>query len=196
VLGRRTGHEQQPILRPAETPVQAETAQPVSDVAAERPESSGLVYEDDAAAGIRAIVAGDPAFDVGRFLEGAQAAYRMVLEAFWKGDREELRHLVAKEVLASFEEAIDAREAAGHRFENRLVRIERAVIQDASLEGRTARITVRFDSDIAAVTRDSGGELVAGSMSDAVGANDVWTFSRTLGTGDPNWLLVDTDEAD
>ena len=196
VLGRRTGHEQQPILRPAETPVQAEPAPPLSDIAAERPEASGLVYEDDAAAGIRAIVAADPSFDVGRFLEGAQAAYRMVLEAFWKGDREELRHLAADEVLASFIEAIDAREAAGHRLENRLVRIERAVIQEASLQGRKADITVRFDSDIAAVTRDSADELIAGSMSDAVGANDVWTFSRTLGTGDPNWLLVDTDEAD
>src|SRR5688572_15123777 len=163
VLGRRTGHEQQPILRPAETPVQGESAAPLSDVAAERPEASGLVYEDDAAAGIRAIVAADPNFDVGRFLEGAQAAYRMILEAFWKGDREELRHLAADQVLASFEEAIDAREAAGHRLENRLVRIERAVIQEASLKGRTADITVRFDSDIAAVTRSGEGELIAGS---------------------------------
>ena len=99
-------------------------------------------------------------------------------------------------MLASFEAAIDAREAAGHRFENRLVRIERAIIQEAVLQGRTASITVRFDSDIAAVTRGSEGELVAGSMSDAVGANDVWTFRRTLGSGDPNWLLVETDEAD
>lgn len=196
VLGRRTGHEQQPILRPAETPVQAEPAPAVSDAPAERPEALGLVYEDDAAAGIRAIVAADPHFDVGRFLEGAQAAYRMVLEAFWRGDREELRHLAADEVLASFEEAIDAREAAGHKFDNRLVRIERAIIQEAALEGRTASITVRFDADIAAVTRDSDGELIAGSMSDAVGANDIWTFRRTLGTGDPNWLLVETDEAD
>jgi predicted lipid-binding transport protein (Tim44 family) len=196
VLGRRTGHEQQPILRPAETPAQAEPAPPVADVAAERPEASGMVYEDDASAGIRAIVSADPAFDVGRFLDGAQSAYRMVLEAFWKGDREELRHLTADEVLASFEAAIDQRESDGHRLENRLVRIERAVIQEASLAGRTADITVRFDADIAAVTRDSEGALIAGSMSDAVGANDVWTFRRTLGSGDPNWLLVDTDEAD
>src|SRR5688572_3424450 len=196
VLGRRTGHEQQPILRPAETATAPEQPLPLADIAPERPESSGMVYEDDAAAGIRAIVAADPSFDVARFLEGAQAAYRMVLEAFWKGDRYELRHLAADEVLASFEAAIDAREAAGHVLDNRLVRIERAVIQEAALEGRTASITVRIDSDIAAVTRDSNGELVAGSMSDAVGAKDVWTFRRTLGTGDPNWLLVETDEAD
>src|SRR5688572_4192157 len=196
VLGRRTGHEQQPILRPAETATAPEQPLPLADIAPERPESSGLVYEDEAAGGIRAIVAADPSFDVARFLEGAQAAYRMVLEAFWRGDREELRHLAADEVLASFEEAIAARDEAGHKLDNRLVRIDRAVIQDAGLEGRTATVTVRFDADIAAVTRDSSGELIAGSLSDAVPANDVWTFRRTLGSGDPNWLLVETDEAD
>ena len=196
VLGRRTGHEQQPILRPAETPVAPEPAAPVADPAPERAEASGMVYEDEAAAGIRAIVAADPAFDVGRFLEGVQAAYRMILEAFWKGDREELRHLAAADVLASFEEAIDAREAAGHRLENRLVRIERATIVGAALEGKDASITVRFDADIAAVTRDRDGNVIAGTLSDAIPTHDVWTFRRSLASSDPNWLLVETDEAD
>jgi predicted lipid-binding transport protein (Tim44 family) len=195
VLGRRTGHEQQPILRPAETAPGAEPHPPVADIPAERPESSGLVYEDAAASGIRAIVSADSSFDVARFLEGAQAAYRMILEAFWKGDRDELRHLVGDEVRASFEEAIDARQSAGHTLDNRVVRIERAVIEDAVLSGRTASIDVRFDADIVALTRDSSGEVVAGSVSDAVATHDVWTFRRTLGNDDPNWLLVDTDEA-
>ena len=44
------------------------------------------------------------------------------------------------------------------------------------------------------MTRDAEGELVAGSMSDAVPTHDVWTFRRDLGSKDPNWLLVDTDE--
>jgi predicted lipid-binding transport protein (Tim44 family) len=196
VLGRRTGHEQQPILRPADTASSPEAAVPVPESVAERPEASGLVYEDNAAAGIRAIVSADPGFDVAQFLEGAQAAYRMVLEAYWKGERDELRHLAGEGVLASFEEAIAERETAGHVLDNRLVRIDRAVIQDAELSGRIASITVRFDADIAAVTRDSAGEMVAGSLTDAVCANDVWTFRRTLGSRDPNWLLVETDEAD
>jgi predicted lipid-binding transport protein (Tim44 family) len=196
VLGRRTGHEQQPILRPAETAPAPESAVPVPEAVAERPEASGLVYEDNAAAGIRARGSADPGFDDARVLVGAQAAYRMILEAFWKGDREELRHLAGEQVLASFEEAIAERETAGHVLDNRLVRIDRATIQDAELSGRIASITIRFDADIAAITRNASGEIVAGSMSDAVCANDIWTFRRTLGTRDPNWLLVETDEAD
>jgi predicted lipid-binding transport protein (Tim44 family) len=196
VLGRRTGHEQQPILRPAETGTPQEAAAPTGDASAERPETGGFVYEEPATPGIRAIVGADPAFDVGRFLEGAQAAYRMILEAFWRGDREELGHLVGGDVLGSFEEAIAAREEAGEQLDNRLVQIERAVIQDARLAGRTAEIDVRFDADIAAVTRDREGKVIAGTLSDAIPTHDVWTFRRSLASRDPNWLLVETDEAD
>jgi predicted lipid-binding transport protein (Tim44 family) len=196
VLGRRTGHEQQPILKPAETTAAPDAAAPVAELPAERPEASGLVYEEPAAPGIRAIISADPSFDVARFLEGAQSAYKMVLEAFWNGDREALRYLVGGSVLGAFEEAIAERETAGHRLENRLVAIERTVIEDARLSGRTAEIDVRFDSDIAAVTRDGEGTLVAGTMTDAVPSRDVWTFRRAIGSGDPNWLLVETDQAD
>jgi predicted lipid-binding transport protein (Tim44 family) len=193
VLGQRTGHEQQPVTRP-EAVKAAEPAATV-DASPERKEASGLVYEDGAAAGIRTIIAADPTFDVARFLEGAQSAYRMTLEAFWKGDREELRYLASPDVYAEFDAAIAEREAAGHRLDNRLVQIERAMIEEARLNGRVAEIEVRFDADIAAVTRDSDGNVVAGTMSDAVETHDVWTFRRTLGSDDPNWLLVETDAA-
>jgi predicted lipid-binding transport protein (Tim44 family) len=140
-------------------------------------------------------VAADPSFDVARFLDGAKAAYRMILEAFWKGKQDELSDLVGDKVRATFAAAIAAREAAGHRMDNRLIAIERALIQDAQLDGRTASITIRFDADIAAVTRSEAGEVVGGSLTDAVSTHDIWTFRRTLGSPDPNWLLVETDEA-
>lgn len=195
VLGQRTGHEQQrPVTRPDAAP-EAAPAAAAPDLAANSAEPSGLAYEKGAAAGIRAIVAADPNFDVARFIEGAQAAYRMTLEAFWKGDRDELALLANKEVAAAFVAAIDAREAAGHVLDNRLVAIERAAIEDARLDGKLAEIEVRFDAFVAAVTRDKDGDLIAGSMSDAVPANDIWTFQRNLASKDPNWLLVETDEA-
>jgi predicted lipid-binding transport protein (Tim44 family) len=98
-------------------------------------------------------------------------------------------------VLDSFAQAIKAREAAGEVLDNRLIRIDRATISDASLDGRTARVSVRFDADIAAVTRDQAGVVIAGSLSDAIETHDVWTFERDVQSDDPNWVLVDTDEA-
>ena len=195
VLGQRTGHEQQPVTRPE--PAAPETMPPAAapDLSANPAEPSGFAYEKGAATGIRAIIAADPGFDVARFVEGAQAAYRMVLEAFWKGDREELAFLAGDKVRAAFVDAIEEREAAGHKLDNRLVAIERAAIEDARLDGRIAEIEVRFDAFVAAVTRDKEGEMIAGSLEDAVPTNDIWTFRRDLSSSDPNWRLVETDEA-
>jgi predicted lipid-binding transport protein (Tim44 family) len=193
VLGQRTGHEQQPVTRP-EAATGPELATAPAEAKPGAAEPSGLAFEQGAATGIRSIISADSNFDVARFLEGAQSAYRMILEAFWKGDRKELAFLVGDDVRATFESVIDEREAAGHKLDNRLVAIERAAIEDARLSGPVAEIDVRFDAFVVAVTRDAEGELVAGSLSDAIPTHDVWTFRRTLGSQDPNWALVETDE--
>lgn len=195
VLGKRTGHEQQPLPRPAEER-SAPLAQPHPIDVVPQPRDAGpRGFEPSAERGIRAIVAAEPNFDVAQFVEGAKSAYRMILEAYWAGDRETLGWLAEDEVKTAFEAAIDEREAAGHTLDNRLITIERALISDARVEGNVASISVRFDADIAAVTRNADGEVIAGSLSDAVQTNDVWTFSRKLRSGDPNWKLSDTDEA-
>lgn len=194
VLGKRTGHEQ-PLARPAEERVGVPPVPRTIDAQPEPRDVAQRHVEPAAENGLRAIVASDPTFDVAEFLEGAKSAYRMILEAFWKGDRDTLAWLTEAEVQTAFAAAIEAREEAGHTLDNRLVSIERAVISDASVAGGLARVTVRFDADIAAVTRDAEGQVVAGSLTDAVETHDVWTFARMLKSGDPNWKLSDTDEA-
>jgi predicted lipid-binding transport protein (Tim44 family) len=143
---------------------------------------------------LREIAAADRRFGIQQFLEGAQGAYRMVLEAFWRGDKDELGQLCDRDVYEGFAAAIDARNAAGETLDNRLIRIEDAVITAASFDAPIARITVRFNSDIAAVTRDAAGTLIAGSLDDAIESHDVWTFSRNVTSTDPNWLIDETDE--
>jgi predicted lipid-binding transport protein (Tim44 family) len=194
VLGKRTGHEQA-LPKPAEERVAAPPMQRTIDIVPEMREPGTRTIEAGAENGIRAVVSADPGFDVVQFVEGAKSAYRMILEAFWKGDEETLAWLVEEDVRNAFAAAIAARREAGHVLENRLVAIERALITDAVVEGKSARITVRFDADIASVTRDQDGNLVAGSLSDAVETHDIWTFARALRSDDPNWKLIETDEA-
>lgn len=194
VLGKRTGHEQA-LTKPAEERAAPTPLPRPIEILPEPREIANRNIEPRAEAGLRAIVAAEPGFDVAQFIEGAKSAYRMILEAYWKGDEESLGWLVEDDVRSAFAEAIAERANAGHVLDNRLVSIERAMISDASVDGRQARITVRFDADIAAVTRDAEGNLVAGSMSDAVETHDIWTFARTLKSSDPNWKLADTDEA-
>ena len=144
--------------------------------------------------GLREIAAADRRFDTLSFLEGAKSAYGMILEAFWRGDKEDLAALCDRDVYDSFAAAIDARIAAGETLDNRLVRIEEATIAAASYDAPYARIAVRFSADIAAVTRDAAGTVIAGSLNDAVEAHDVWTFRRDVTSADPDWLLDETDE--
>jgi predicted lipid-binding transport protein (Tim44 family) len=198
VLGRRTGHEQpvaKPVVKPAEPMVRRGSVESLVD---RKPEVAGTIaamVDPHALDGIRAIVSADPQFDVAGFLDGARSAYRMVLEAFWRGDETELRRLADDEVFEAFRDAIAARTEAGETLENRLVSIERSSIDSAVLTGQMATISVRFDADIAAITRDADQVVVAGSMTDAVQTRDLWTFSRLLRSDDPNWILVETDEA-
>ncbi len=193
VLGKRTGHEQP--LAPVEDHA-APVANPAFVAPARTPVAvTDSVFEDGAAAGVRAIVSAEPSFDVGRFMEGAKAAYRMILEAYWSGNAGALEGLTSHDVRAAFANSIAERTTAGHVLDNRLVAIEKARIVAAELAGRDARITVAFNADIAAVTRDAEGTVVAGSLTDAVPTVDVWTFSRTLKSNDPNWILTDTDES-
>lgn len=192
VLGKRTGHEQTFV-----TPVDAPTIAPAAPTDDPRPlvgAQPEMVFASDAAAGVRAIVAADSSFDVARFLEGAKSAYRMIMEAYWRGDEAAYAPYVGEEVRAAFAESIAERTSAGHVLDNRLVVIENALITEASLVGKQATITVRFDADVAAVTRDADGTVIAGSMSDAVETHDDWTFTRTLRSDDPNWILVETDQ--
>ena len=194
VLGKRTGHEQ--VFKPVEDRAPAPLTIPRSvDPVPEARDTGPQAIEARAQSGLRALIAAEPGFDVPGFLEGAKSAYRMILDAFWRGDEETLGWLTEDHVRDAFAEAIRARSESGHVLDNRLVSIERALIVDAGVCGRVARITVAFDADIAAVTRDSDGKVVAGSLDDAVTTHDVWTFSRALKSGDPNWKLADTDEA-
>ena len=197
VLGKRTGHEQS-VRKPAEEPAVTTAAGSATDVRDNAPArvAGAAPVDQEAAVGVRAIVAADNRFNPAEFIEGAKSAYAMILEDFWKGDVEGLSPYVSASVRDSFADAVKARTEAGEVLDNRLVRIDRAAIASASLEGRVARISVRFDADIAAVTRDAEGQVLAGSMTDALETHDVWTFEREIRSDDPNWILVDTDEAD
>ena len=195
VLGERTGHEQQPILKPAEPDARigAQAAAPVREASA-LTDQGDLAYVPLAGPGVRALLAADPSFDVARFLEGSSAAYRQILEAFWRGDMESVRPYVDNNVYEAFASAVEERKSQGLKLDNRLVAIEPPVIVEAEVEKGIAELTVRFEADIAAITRNAEGEVVAGSMDDAVQSRDRWTFRRDVRSDDPNWLLVETDE--
>jgi predicted lipid-binding transport protein (Tim44 family) len=208
VLGRRAEHEEEPIQgrfegrqgqQPGAPRVAAPTKPDARNEERGRTQQSQRLPELPLASpsverGLAEIAQADRRFDAGAFAEGARSAYRMILEAFWKGDKAQLRSLCDDDVAAGFSAAIDARLAAGETLDNRLIRIEETTFVAAGVENGFARITLRLRADIAAVTRDAEGHVIAGSLDDAIEAIDVWTFGRAVNSPDPDWLLEETDE--
>ena len=187
ILGRRTGYE-----RPA-VPMATAQAAPVIDTRAEPvAPASGRDLPDPAGAVGQTLLrmrGVDSNFDPGNFLNGAENAFRLIVAAFASGDRPALHGLLSDETYRSFESAIAARDAAGHRQISELRAIHAATIESAELGGNVARIAVRFVSDQVSLTQDAEGKPVAGA--DAVTELvDLWSFERDLTTSDPAWRLV------
>ena len=181
VLGKRTGHE-----RPVGDAFRAgspEVTAPVSRSAELRSRGQVAVpagTDKDLAPALQAVADADAGFDPERFVIGARSAYQMILEAFWSGNVSAMDGLVSDEIQENFATAIEEREGA--RLPNRIIGIDSAAITDATMVGQMAEVTVRF------VARIANGE------GDAAPTADVWTFSRHVGSRDPNWLLIATDD--
>jgi predicted lipid-binding transport protein (Tim44 family) len=198
VLGRRTGNERRrdlfvrraaPVADKAGPEKVAPPSEPDKDMA--MPALAGKPA-DALAGGLNRIRGADPSFDPSQFMEGARAAFEMIVSAYATGDKAVLRPLLSDEVYQPFAVTIDERTAAKETFETRDLHLEDAAIVDADLSGRTARVTVKLVSHQINVTRAMDGGIVDGDPEHPVEKTDYWTFARDTRTSDPNWVLVAT----
>ena len=215
VLGRRTGNERPPYdpysAQDAKRPPEAN--EPVVALPRGRPsrapvEASGPSLEDiearlgrhaakDSPLGqsLTSLMRSDPGFDPNHFLDGAKAAYEMIVMAFADGDEATLKQLLGPEVYEGFSRAIRERDGRGEKMESSLVGIDKADIIEAEVKNRTAYVTVKFVSDLVSVTRDADGEVVEGDPKKVREVTDIWTFARDIASRNPNWKLVATEAA-
>lgn len=135
----------------------------------------------------------DPSFRVSQFLEGARAAFDMILESFSQGDRKTLKFLLSGEVYQNFTEALKTAQAGGRREETTLIAIKSADITEVEIDGTVVRITVQIASEQVTLVRDAAGTIVEGDPSNIELVTDNWTFERDTRSSDPNWKLVATE---
>mgnify|MGYP000194541360 CR=1 FL=1 len=131
-------------------------------------------------------------FDINFFLEGAQEAFVIVVEAFGEGDRDTLNGLLAPNVFDAFDQAIAEREKNDETMQTEIHAIKKAEITDARLDRKTALITVRFTAEETSVIKDSNGEIVSGHPDKVTQMRDMWVFSREVRARDPRWFLHET----
>ena len=188
VLGRRTGEERE---RP--NPFDRPTVVPFRPNLAEQPSGAGYplptVVEHDPSlpmsldARIARVQAVDASFDEKHFLNGAKAAFQMIVQAFASGDLATLRPLLNSQLYGEFGRAISERRERGELGQLTFEGPIGAEIVDAKVSPREIQIQVQLIS-----RQLHPGETAA--PEDAV--TDLWTFARDPGSRDPNWQLVET----
>lgn len=181
VLGKKVGRQPEEDAR---NPV----AGPAAAVEAERRPQAML--DPALAAAVAGLKARDPGFDPARFLDGARQAYETIVRGYASGDRAALAPLLTPAVMKSFEAGMAARETRGETEQVELVQPPRADLERATAEGDRAIARVRFLAELRSRTVVADEERVSERRT----AED-WTFERSLGSADPNWVLARVEPA-
>jgi predicted lipid-binding transport protein (Tim44 family) len=197
VLGRRTGFERQ--AEPEAAPIPAVRGPATEVDIGPKPAQGGtrrVIPDPRSPAGeaLMQIQQRDRGFDPNRFLDGAETAFGMIVEAFARGDRASLKPLLSEEAFAGFDQAISAREAAGDSQRTELRNVEESGIEAAELRGSVAEITVRLVTDQINMVQSRDGSIISGAEA-VTEMTDVWTFQRDLNSADPIWRLVGSTAA-
>ncbi len=194
VLGTRTGFEKPAAPRPVQGRAAARPDLEVIEGGVDHDIADFVDIASDAGKALAAMKRADPDFTVVDFMEGAKAAYEMILMAFENGDLETLERLLDPEIFAAFKEVVESREAEGLRIDAQFIGLREVKIVDASFDETTreAEITLRFVAELTSVVRDRQGQIVEGNPEEIRRQTDIWTFARVMGDPDPNWILVAT----
>jgi predicted lipid-binding transport protein (Tim44 family) len=198
VLGTREGFEKPPAQVPGPSE-RKRTGRPEFDVIEGGPDRDIVDHVkdgSDAAKALAAMKMAEPGFNVGEFLQGARGAYEMILMAFESGDIDSVRGFLAPDVAETFDEVIAQRTEQGLSIDASFVGLREVTLADASFDRdtRVGDVTVRFVAELTSVVRDAEGAIVEGNPNEIKRQRDVWTFSREMGSDDPNWQLVATGE--
>jgi predicted lipid-binding transport protein (Tim44 family) len=197
VLGRRTGNERPPqdsYRLTGRTPADAAAAKGnvVPLPVAARPAPAADAPADPVARGLMDIKLADRNFETDHFISGARGAYELIVTAFARGDRAQLKPLLNDEVFAAFGQVISGREQRKETVTFTFVGFKDVKIVHAALKGRSAEITLAFGSQFISATTDSNASVIDGDSKSVRDVTDVWTFARDVHSRDPNWLLVAT----
>ena len=199
VLGTRDGFEKPPVTSQSDEPEAPVRRRPGFEVIEGGPDRDITDHVEDGSDSAKALAAmkmAEPGFDVSEFLSGARQAYEMILLAFERGDISEVRGFLDPDVADAFDQVIADRKAKGLSIESEVIGVRDVELFNATFDRETkfAEVTTRFLAELTHVVSNAEGEVVEGDASEIKRQRDTWTFGRTMGADDPNWLLIATGE--
>ena len=143
--------------------------------------------------GMDALRRAEPPFSEAQFLDGARAAFGIILSAYAEGDIAQLKRLLSYDLLQSFTQSIQQRTSDGEALSITIEDISHVSILNAQVFDNIASVTVDFHSTQTRMITDEGGNVIEDDGTGKLELVDIWTFERDLTLSDPNWKLAETE---
>ena len=194
-LGTRDGYERPPEPMPGQAPAKRQEFEVIQG-GEDLDITDHVPADSDSAQALAAMKRIEPSFNVSEFLGGARGAYEMILMGFENGELDDLVPFLSRDVFESFDEVVQLREREGLSVEANFVGLRELALSEATFDTKTreAEITIRFVGELTSVVRDREGAVVEGDANAIKQQRDIWTFSRVMGSDNPNWRLVGTED--
>ena len=186
VLGQRTGYDEQPAR---DNRFDNGSAEVISIDSGRRPD----IAEGH---GMDALRKADRSFSEKDFLNGAAAAFQMILNSYAEGDLANLKRLLSYDLLQSFTQSIQQRAKEGEALSITLDELRDVKIVGAKVFDNTASVTVEFQSTQTRILSDKDGTTIEDEDTGTRDLIDIWTFERDLTLDDPHWKLAETESPD
>lgn len=121
------------------------------------------------------------------FLSGAKLAFHMIVSAFAKGKKKELKMMLSPKVYQTFVDAIDTREKNKQILDFSLICINSAkVLQKVE---KAKEVTVQFISEQINILKDENGLALEGDPMNVSVMCDTWTFRQQKNN---TWIVCAT----
>lgn len=187
ILGSRDGFEQTQAKNSSfQSAEQSQSAQNIIPLHGEPVHTTGL----------DAVRQADKTFSDDSFMQGAAAAFPMILTAFAEGDLASLRRLLGYDLNQEFTESINQRNKNNDELDITIHELQDVELLDGEVSDTIASVTVKFTSLQSRILKDSSGEQIEDESFTDTHMTDIWVFERDVSLSDPNWKLVETRAED
>ena len=138
----------------------------------------------------------DPSFKEDEFLDGAKAAFSLILGAFAEGNVGELRRYLGFDLYEEFSGAIHQRNSAGEILKIDVEKVKDVQLLDSEIIEGKATVSVKYVTVQSRTLTDASDNIIDEDSVSSETIEDIWVFERDIRSSDPNWRLVETGTAE
>ena len=125
-----------------------------------------------------------------QFLKGAEMAYETIITSFAKGNKDELKKLLTKEIYTTFDQAIDQRNKDKITSELTFIGVKESKLEKFEKIKNDLFATVKIICEIISVKK-KGDEIIEGNPDRIKTVTDHWKFTKSSTSKNPNWFLAE-----